>query len=90
MSASLGDLLDRLLAGAGGDDVHAVALEHARQREDVAHVVVDHQHALVAQRFVGFVQALHHASLGRRQFGDHAMQEQRGLVEQALGRFARP
>ena len=29
---------------------------------------------------------LDHLLLGRRQVGDHAMQEQRGLVEQALGR----
>ena len=42
---------------------------------------------LSLQRLVGLVQALHHALLGRRQVGDHAVQEQRGLVEQALGRF---
>jgi hypothetical protein len=39
------------------------------------------------QGVVRFVQLLHHALLGQRQVRDHAMQEQRGLVEQALRRF---
>ena len=35
---------DRLAAGGRGEHVHAAPLEHARQREDVARVVVDQQH----------------------------------------------
>ena len=37
--------------------------------------------------FVGAVQPLEHPLLVRRQVGDDAVQEQRGLVEQPLGRF---
>ena len=55
--------------------------------KDVAHVVVDHQHFAAGQRIVGPVQAVEHFLLGLGQVGDHAMQEERGLVEQALGRF---
>ena len=45
---------------------------------------------LSAQHVVACVQLLDHALLGLRQARHDAMQEQRGLVEQALGRLARP
>ena len=73
------------MAVGGGDHVHAVALEQAVERKDVAHVVVDHQHLAVAQRLVAVVQLLDHALLGFGQLRDLAVQEQRGLVEQPLG-----
>ena len=50
-------------------------------------VVVDQQHGAAQEIFVGAVQPLQHALLGIGQIGNHAMQEQRGLVEQALGGF---
>ncbi len=39
------------------------------------------------QILIGAVQTLQHALLGRRQIGDHAVQEQRRLVQQPLRRF---
>ena len=80
-------MLDRLLAGGRGQHAHAAALEHAAQREDVARIVVDEQHRAADQVLVGAVQPLQHPLLLGRQVGDHPVQEQRRLVEQALGRF---
>ena len=40
--------------------VHPVRLQRARQREDVAHVVVDDQHLAARQHGVGLVQLLEH------------------------------
>ena len=42
---------------------------------------------LPTQVLVGAVEPLQHALLLGRQVGDHAVQEQRGLVEQPLRRF---
>ena len=42
---------------------------------------------VVGQRLVGGVQAFDHAPLVRRQVGDHAVQEQRGLIQQPLRRL---
>ena len=78
------------LAVLGVDDLHAVRLEHAGEREDVAHVVVDHQHLLAGEHRVGVVQLLEHLPLLAGQLGLDAVQEQRGLVEQALRRARRP
>ena len=44
--------LDALAAVLGEDDLHAVLLERARQREDVAHVVVDDEHLAAVERRV--------------------------------------
>ena len=73
------------------DDLHLVALEHAGQREDVAHVVVDDQH-LACRRTPRRRRA---AARSIRRFGSGRLrldpvQEQRGLVEQPLRRAARP
>ena len=65
---------------------HAAPLERARQREDVARVVVDHQHGAAGQHLVGAVQALQHALLVLGQVLGDLVQEERGLVEQPLGR----
>ena len=67
--------------------MHATPLQHARQGEDVAGVVIDQQHGAADQILVGAVEPLEHALLLGRQVGDDAMQEQRGFVEQTLGRF---
>ena len=56
-------------------DPHPAALENARQREDVAHVVVDDEHQLALQVVVGAVQPLEHPLLLGRQLGDDAVQE---------------
>ena len=79
--------LDRLEAGAGGEHLHAAALEHAAEREDVADVVVDHQHLPPDQVIIGSVQALEQCLLLGRQVGDHAVEEERRLVQQPLGRL---
>ena len=79
--------LDRLPAVGRAEDFHVVVLEHGRQREDVARVVVDDQHLAAAQHVVRAVQPLEHLPLRLRQVGDDAVQEQRGLVEQPLGRL---
>jgi hypothetical protein len=64
-----------------------VPLEQARQREDVADVVVDDQHFLRDQRLVALVEAFEHTLLRGRKIGDDAVQEERRLVEQPLGRL---
>ena len=67
--------------------MHAAPLQHARQGEDVAGVVIDQQHGATDEILVGAVEPLEHALLLDGQVGDDAMQEQRGFVEQALRRF---
>ena len=69
------------------DDLHLVVLEHGGQREDVARVVVDDEHLAVAQHLVRAVQPLEQLLLGFGQIGHDAVQEQRRLVEQPLGRL---
>ena len=59
------DEVDRVLAGGGADHLHAVPLEQAVEREDVADVVVHHQHFAALQRLVALVQGLDHLLLGR-------------------------
>ena len=44
---------ERLPAGGGGQHLHVAAFQRARQREDVARVVVDHQHGAAGQHLVG-------------------------------------
>ena len=80
-------VVDGFAAGAGGQHRHSAALQHAAEGEDVAHVVVHHQHFLADQRVVGTVQPVEHLLLLRRQVGDDAMQEQRRFIQQALRRF---
>jgi hypothetical protein len=55
----------------------------AVEREDVAHT--SSTTSTCTRSVVAFVQLLDHALLGFGQYGNVAMQEQRGLVEQALG-----
>ena len=81
------DDLDGLAAVGRADHLHVVVLEQRGQGEDVARVVVDHQHFAAAQDLVRAVQPLEHRLLLRRQVGDHAVQEQRRLVQQPLGRL---
>ena len=75
------------LAVLGERHVHAVLLEHAREREDVAHVVVDDQHVLAGEHRVGVVQPLEHAPLLLGKPRLHAVEEERRLVEQTLRRL---
>src|SRR6266508_1527590 len=67
-------------------DLHAVALEHARQREDVPYVIVDDEDLLVLEDLLGGVELLEQPALLLRQLPLDAVQEERRLVEQALGR----
>ena len=79
--------VDGLPAVRRARDLHAVVLEQRRQREDVARVVVDDQHLAVAQHLVRAVQPLEQLPLRLRQVRHDAVQEERGLVEQPLGRL---
>ena len=83
--------LDAVAAVLGEEHLHLVALEHAGQREDVAHVVVDDQHLLAGEHRVGLVRsASASAACVSGRFASHAVQEERGLVEQPLGRLDAP
>ena len=77
----------RFAPGAGGKHDHAASFKHAAQGKNVADVVVHHQHFLANQRIVGTMQSIEHLLLFRRKVGDDAMQEERGFVEQPLGRL---
>src|SRR4029079_3575967 len=68
-------------------DPHAAPLEHAAEREDVAGVVVDQQNRAVDEVLIGAVETLQHALLFGGQVGHDAVQEEGGLVEQALRRL---
>ena len=78
---------DGLAAGSGRQNAHAAALQHTAEGEDIAHVIIDDQDLLAHQRLVGAVQPVQHLLLLNGQVADHAVQEESGFVEQALGRF---
>ena len=78
---------DCLAACAGGQHRHASAFQNTAQREDVADVIIDHQHLAAHQRLVGAMQPLKHALLLRRKIRNHAMQEERRLIQQTLRRL---
>jgi len=66
-------------------DLRALGLEHAGQGEDVAHVVFHHQDAPAFHGRFARARRLEHALAFRRQLRLHLVDEQRHLVEQALG-----
>src|SRR5437867_10779849 len=53
--------------------------------EDIARVVVHHEDLAAAEDFAGAVETLEHGLFFRRQVGDDAVEEERGLVEEPLG-----
>ena len=59
---SLNDL-DGAPAVGRADHVHLVVLEQGGEREDVARVVVDHEHLAAAQDFLRAVEPLEHVLL---------------------------
>ncbi len=67
-----------------------VIFQQAGQRENIAHIVVHHQHLLADQRDVGFAQLFQDAALVRRQIGFGAMQQQHRFVQQPFARLNRP
>ena len=77
---------DAFPAALGVDHLHLAPLEERGQREDVADVVVHDQHRAAGQRRVGAVELLQHPPLRLRQVGGDPVEEQRGLVQQPLGR----
>ena len=87
ISRRLFDQLNRLAAGGRRQHLHAAAFQHARQRKDVARVVIYQEHGSSHQILVGAVEPLQHALLFGRQIADDAMQEERGLIEQPFRRF---
>ena len=78
---------DAVPAAFGVDHLHFAALEERGQREDVADVVVHHQRGAAGQGRIGAVQLLQHPPLRLGQSGRNPVEEQRGLVEQPLGRL---
>ena len=89
MLGSVSHQADRVAAVVGRDDHHAVLVEHRREREDVAHVVVDDQHLLAFEHAVDVVQRLRSTSRSCSDIaGGAAVQEERRRVEQALERVA--
>ena len=80
---------DGVATRLGGDDDHVAPLQDARQREDVADVVVDDQDLLAREDLVGLVELLDGPALGLGQLVDRRVEEEGGLVEEPLGR-ARP
>ena len=82
------DQVDRLLAGRRASTTcmpwRSSRLDSAKMLRTSSSTTSTFLPASASSRLV---QALEHALLGRRQVGDHAVQEERGLVEQALGRL---
>ena len=68
-------------------NVHAAAFQHARQREDVARVVVDEENRAADQIFVRLLSRSSMRCFSARKVGDDAMQKQGRLIEQPLRRF---
>ena len=78
---------DRFAPVVAAKNAHAASLEHAREREDVASVVVDEQGRLPNQILVGASEPLEHLLLLDGKIGDDAVQEERCLVEQSFRQF---
>ena len=81
------DEVDGLPAVGGADHFNSMALEQRGEGEDIAGVVVHHEHFAPVQDLVGAVQPLEQLLFFHRQVGHDAMEEQRGLVQQPLGRL---
>ncbi len=79
--------IDGLTPVGRAEHLHLLVLEHGRQREDIARVVVDNQHLALPQDVVRPVQPLEHLPLLIGQVSDDAVEEQRRLVEQPFGRL---
>src|SRR5216683_259378 len=79
--------VDRFTAGPSSKNRHASPLQHAAEREDIAHVVIHHQHLLSHQSVIRTMQLLQHPLLFRRKVRHHAMQEQRRLIQQSFRRL---
>ena len=77
---------DAVPAALGVDHLHLAPLQEGGQREDVADVVVDDQHRAAGERRIGPVELLEHPPLALGQPGRDPVEEERGLVEQPLGR----
>ena len=80
------DHLDGVLTAGGAYHVHVLVFEQGCEREDVAGVVIDHQHFAAAQNFHRAMQPFQHGLLLRRQIGDDPVEEQRSLVQQPFRR----
>ncbi len=77
--------LDGHLAVLGRDHGHLLAFQRGGEGEDIAHVVVDHQHLLIGQDIAAVELFQDPAPVGR-QARYQPVQEQCRLVEQPLGR----
>ena len=74
-------------AVGGADDLDLMSLEQGGECEDIAGVVVNHQHLASMEDLVGAVQPLEHHLLFLGQIGDDAVEEERGLVQEPFGRL---
>ena len=55
--------------------------KHAREREDVADIVIDHENRLARHHRVGIVEVLQHLPLLLGQLGLDAVQEERCFIQ---------
>ena len=78
------DDLNRLPPVRRADDLHFVVFQNGCQRKDVARVVVHHEGLATAERLVGIVQAREHILLRFRQVRHHAVEEERGFIEEPV------
>src|SRR5687768_1442259 len=69
------------------DDLHVLPFEHAGEGEDVADVVVDHEHLFALKPRVGEIDPLYHVLLRFAQVRNVTVQVQRGLVHQTFHRI---
>src|SRR6202030_2318300 len=65
----------------------AAALQNAAEGEDITHVIVNDQNLLSNQGVVRAMQAIKHDLFLGRKVRDDAVEEESGLVEEALRRF---
>src|SRR5438105_9350334 len=82
----LAERLEALAPVLGEEHLHPVRLEDARQGEDVPDVVVDDQDLAACEDRLRAVQLLEHPPLAGREPRLDAVQEERRLVEEPLGR----
>ena len=80
-----GEHLERFASVARDDHLRALRLQNAAEREDVPHVVLDHQNASTVEQHLAIARDLQHATTIGGKLRFDLMQEERDLVEESLG-----
>ena len=63
MSRRILQNLDRIPAGFRRQDMHIISLQHARESENIANVVIHDQHLAAIEHRIVFVELLQHLPL---------------------------